>query len=66
MNLNGGEAMQLTDYKYSIATVKWAPDGKKLLFTSSLKLSEIIADSVLKPQKIVPRMVRQRKTRIFK
>ncbi len=54
MNLNGGEAMQLTDYKYSIGSLKWASDGKKLLFTSSLKLSEIIADSVLNPKKLYP------------
>ncbi len=55
LNLNGGEAMQLTDYKYSIGGLSYSPDGKKILFTTSLKLNEILADSAINPKKLVPK-----------
>ncbi len=52
--LNGGEAMQLTDYKYSCGGVQWSPDGNKILFTANIKLGELVADTLLNPQKTLP------------
>jgi dipeptidyl aminopeptidase/acylaminoacyl peptidase len=54
MNLDGGEAMQLTDFKYAISSVSFSPDGKNMIFSASLKLSEIYADSLINPNKIIP------------
>lgn len=54
LNLDGGEAMQLTDYKYGINSLRFSPDGKKILFHSSIKLSEILSDSLINPLKKLP------------
>jgi dipeptidyl aminopeptidase/acylaminoacyl peptidase len=54
LNLTGGEASQLTDYKYSIGSVEWCPDGTKLMFTATLKMRELISDSLINPQKELP------------
>lgn len=43
--LNGGEAEKLTNHSKSVSNVRYSPDGKSLLFTSSLTLTELLADS---------------------
>lgn len=53
--IDGGEAMQLSDFQYSIGSAIWNPDGTKIMFTSSLKMSEIIADSLIYPTKTLPK-----------
>lgn len=43
--LRGGEAEKLTDHAKSISNVRFSPDGNSLLFSSSLTLTELLADS---------------------
>jgi Tol biopolymer transport system component len=38
--MEGGEPVQLTTFKYG-ANPKWSPDGKKILFSSSISLQEL-------------------------
>lgn len=52
--LNGGEAKQLTHFSYGIGNPIWSPDGKKVLFSVSMGLNELITDSVLNPKKLLP------------
>ena len=53
--LEGGEAMQLTRFKYGAAAPRWSPDGKELIFSSSLLLKELLGDSMLNPSHAIPR-----------
>jgi dipeptidyl aminopeptidase/acylaminoacyl peptidase len=55
MPLNGGEGLQITDYKYSIGNINWSPDGTKILFTASVGLNDLLADSLLNPTKSLPK-----------
>jgi Tol biopolymer transport system component len=34
LSMDGGEAVQLTKYKYGASNPKWSPDGNKILFNS--------------------------------
>jgi dipeptidyl aminopeptidase/acylaminoacyl peptidase len=43
--LNGGEAAKLTNHTKSISNVRFSPDGNSILFSSSLTLTELLADS---------------------
>ncbi len=54
LNLSGGEAMQLTDFKHNINSVSYSPDGKHLLFSSAVKMSEILSDSLINPLRKLP------------
>jgi dipeptidyl aminopeptidase/acylaminoacyl peptidase len=55
LTLNGGEPMQLTTFKYGANTPRWSPDGKKLLFTSGFGLRDFLSDSLLNPNKDIPK-----------
>jgi dipeptidyl aminopeptidase/acylaminoacyl peptidase len=55
LNLNGGEAQQITDCKYSIGTVQWQPTGTKLLLGTTVGLEALLKDSTLNTQKQQPR-----------
>jgi dipeptidyl aminopeptidase/acylaminoacyl peptidase len=33
LSMEGGEAMQITKYKYGASNPKWSPDGSKILLT---------------------------------
>jgi dipeptidyl aminopeptidase/acylaminoacyl peptidase len=52
--LDGGEAVQLTKFRYGAGTPKWSPDGKQILFSSNIPLKDLLKDSVLNPDKEVP------------
>jgi dipeptidyl aminopeptidase/acylaminoacyl peptidase len=58
--IDGGEAIQLTRHKYGASNPKWSPDGKKILFTANIPLKDLLADSILNPQKEVPRWPSER------
>jgi len=52
--LEGGEAIQLTKYKYGAGNPRFSPDGKQILFTASVSLKDLLKDSVLNPGGEVP------------
>ncbi|MBS1653371.1 MAG: S9 family peptidase, partial [Bacteroidetes bacterium] len=54
LSLDGGEAIQLTHFRYGASSPKWSPDGKKILFAASISLKELLKDSVLNPKHEVP------------
>ncbi len=54
MPLDGGEAWQLTDYKYGASGPQFSPDGRQLLFSTSAVFSALMADSTLNPAKAGP------------
>ncbi len=54
MPLDGGEAFQLTDSKYSAINPQWSPDGTKILFSINVTFSELMKDSLLNPSKKTP------------
>jgi dipeptidyl aminopeptidase/acylaminoacyl peptidase len=54
LSLDGGEAIQLTNFRYGASAPKWSPDGKRLLFVSSMSLNELLKDSLLNPGGSVP------------
>lgn len=49
LSLNGGEPIQITDFKYAVNSPKWSPDGNKILFAASVSLNELLKDSILNP-----------------
>jgi dipeptidyl aminopeptidase/acylaminoacyl peptidase len=54
LSLDGGEAFQLTKYKYGAAGPKWSPDGKQILFSASIPLKDLLKDTILNPGKEIP------------
>jgi dipeptidyl aminopeptidase/acylaminoacyl peptidase len=54
LSLDGGEATQLTKFKYGAGTPKWSPDGKQIIFSSNIPLKEMLKDSILNPTHAVP------------
>ncbi len=54
MPLDGGEAWQLTDSKYPVASPEWSKDGTKILYTATLTMAEAIKDSLINPAGEVP------------
>ncbi len=52
--LDGGEAIQLTKFKYGAGTPKWSPDGKKILFSANIPLKDLLKDSILNSNHEVP------------
>lgn len=52
--LNGGEAVQLTDFQYGAERPMVSKDGQTLFFSASLSLDELEKDSVMNPQKASP------------
>jgi dipeptidyl aminopeptidase/acylaminoacyl peptidase len=55
LSLEGGEATQLTRFRYGASNPKWSPDGKQLLFSASIPLKDLLKDSILNPGKEVPK-----------
>ena len=55
LSLDGGEALQLTKFKYGAGTPQWSPDGKQILFSSNIGLKDLLKDSVLNPNKEIPK-----------
>ena len=54
MNLNGGEAQQLTHSKYSLGSPRFSKDGKKMLVSASIALKDLVNDSLLNPGHQLP------------
>ena len=53
--LAGGEAVQLTKIKYGAANPVWSNDDKRLLFSSSVPLKDLLTDSLVNPNKDIPK-----------
>ncbi|HEV7331425.1 MAG TPA: S9 family peptidase [Flavisolibacter sp.] len=49
MEMNGGEAWQLTTGSRGAANPKWSPDGSRIVFTSSISFKDLLKDSLLNP-----------------
>lgn len=60
LSLDGGEALQLTKSKYGAGNPRWSPDGKQLLFSVSVSMKELLNDSVLNPNKEIPKWPAER------
>jgi len=54
LSMDGGEPVQFTHYKYGAGTPKWSPDGKYILFSSNLRLQDLMKDSTLNPGHTAP------------
>jgi len=54
LSLGGGEPMQLTKFKYGASAPRWSPDGKQIAFAASVKMKELLSDSLLNPGKKFP------------
>lgn len=54
LSMDGGEPVQLTHHKYGAGTPKWSPDGKYILFSSNLRLQDLMKDTILNPGHAVP------------
>jgi len=55
LNLDGGEAIQLTKSRYGAGSPRWSPDGKQLLYSANIPLKDLLKDSILNPNKEVPK-----------
>lgn len=55
LSLNGGEAIQLTNFKYGASNPKWSPGGTQILFSSTINLKDLLKDSLLNPNKEIPK-----------
>ncbi|MDQ7041595.1 MAG: S9 family peptidase, partial [Rhodothermus sp.] len=49
MPLFGGEAVQLTDFRYGASRPRWRPDGSLLLFTASLPEKDVRQTGITPP-----------------
>jgi dipeptidyl aminopeptidase/acylaminoacyl peptidase len=54
MPTGGGEPWQLTYSKYGANEPQFSPDGKSLLYSATLTLTEILQDTVFNPSKLLP------------
>jgi len=55
LSLDGGEAIQLTKYKYGAGAPKWTANGKRIIFSTNISLKDLLRDSVLNPKKEIPK-----------
>lgn len=54
LSFDGGEALQLTKFRYGASSPKWSPDGKRILFAASIPLKDLLRDTALNPKKEIP------------
>lgn len=54
ISLDGGEAIQLTKFKYGASNPRWSPDGKQILFAASIPFKDLLTDSILNPLRQLP------------
>jgi dipeptidyl aminopeptidase/acylaminoacyl peptidase len=55
LSMSGGEPLQITHFKYGASNPVWSPDGQKMVFTSGINLKELLGDSLLNPNKEIPK-----------
>ncbi len=55
LQMDGGEAIQLTHNKYGASAPVWSPDSKQIAFVSSASLTELATDSLFNPGKQSPK-----------
>src|ERR1043166_9275203 len=55
IRFDGGEAMQLTKHKYGASNPEWSKDDKRILFTAQISLRDLLTDSMLNPNKDLPK-----------
>lgn len=55
ISLDGGEAIQLSKFKYGAGNPKWSPDGNNILFSANIPLKDLIKDSLLNPTHSLPK-----------
>jgi dipeptidyl aminopeptidase/acylaminoacyl peptidase len=55
LTMSGGESLQVTNFKYGASNPVWSPDSKKIVFTSGINLKELLTDSLLNPNKDIPK-----------
>jgi Tol biopolymer transport system component len=53
LSMEGGEPIQLTKDKYGASNLN-GPQSKKILFSSSIPLRDLLQDSILNPSKSIP------------
>jgi dipeptidyl aminopeptidase/acylaminoacyl peptidase len=53
--LDGGEPVQFTHFRYGAAYPKWSPDGRAILFSSSIGIRDLLKDSILNPDHALPK-----------
>jgi len=53
-NRQSRQIRQLTSFRYGAANPKWSPDGKRLVFTTTIPLLGYIEDTLLNPGRTVP------------
>lgn len=46
ISLNGGEAQAITKHPKGVSSPRFSPDGRSILFSSSLRFDEILSDSL--------------------
>ncbi|MCX2480243.1 S9 family peptidase [Pedobacter sp. MC2016-15] len=49
-----GKIQQISNFKYGAGSLSWSPNGRRILFTSSISLQEYVADASLNPEHKVP------------
>lgn len=54
MHLDGGDPIQLSDFKYGASSPRWSPDGKKIVFSASFSFENYAIDSVVNPGLTLP------------
>src|SRR6185436_3027133 len=54
LSMDGGEAVQLTKYKYGATAPRWSSDGKKILFAASIPMRDLLKDSSVNPGRKLP------------
>ena len=55
LSMEGGEAVQLTKFRYGAGSPKFTTDGKRIIFSSNISLKDLLKDSILNPKKEIPK-----------
>ncbi len=54
LSMNGGEPLQLTNETYGASGPQWSPNGKSILFSTSFSLEDLLKDSAMVANKMLP------------
>lgn len=53
-HMDGGEPVQLTNFKYGASGGRWSPDGKHIVFSASFNMANFIEDKEQNPNNALP------------